>query len=160
MSHASTSVARYILDRAREQGRSLTPMKLIKLVYIAHGWMLGLYGLPLIREDVEAWAYGPVVPELYQAVKRFRASPIPPEEVGLPIDEDEFDEFEIGVMNETLDIYGQRSALALSRMTHAPDTPWDVTYNKIGRSFAISNDLIEDHYEQLYEIHQESVADG
>ena len=160
MSHDSRAVARYLLDQAREHGRAMSPMKIIKLVYIAHGWMLGLYGRPLIREEVEAWAYGPVIPELYQAVKHFRASAIPPEDVIPPADDEEFDEHEQGVMDETLEIYGRRSALALSRMTHAPDTPWDITYNKIGRSFVIPIDLIEDHYEQLYEIHSENVADG
>ena len=160
MSHNSRTVARYLLEKAQEQGRSLTPMKLIKLVYIAHGWMLGMYGQPLIRENVEAWEYGPVVPDLYQAVKRFRASPIPPEEVGPSIDDEEFDELEEGVMNETLDIYGRRTAMQLSRMTHASNTPWDITYNRIGRSFVISNDLIEDHYEQLYEAHSDHGPNG
>ena len=38
-------------------------MHAIKLVYLCHGWMLGIYGRSLIGEPVEAWRYGPVVPE-------------------------------------------------------------------------------------------------
>ena len=126
-------------------------MKLVKLVYIAHGWMLGLYGRPLIREDVEAWKYGPVIRELYHEVKRFRHHPIPPAALVPGEDESDFGEYEKSVMDQTFDIYGRRTALQLSQMTHSPGTPWDVIYNEIGNSFAIPGDLIEDHYARLYE---------
>ena len=132
-------------------------MKLIKLVYISHGWMLGLYGRPLIQEDVEAWKYGPVIYELYREVKKFRSRPVDPGQIGHAsgrANEDEFDEFEEDVMVQVLEIYGKRTAIQLSQLTHSPGTPWDVTYNQIGRSTTISNDLIEDHYARIYEDHQ------
>ena len=151
MSHSCLSVARYILDKAQEQERSLTPMKLIKLVYMAHGWMLGLYGRPLIRENAEAWKYGPVIRELYREIREFRNSPIPPSSVFPPNGEEEFDDLEKSVMDQTVDIYGCYSAIRLSMMTHAKGTPWDIVYNEIGRDFVIPNDLIEEHYMQLYE---------
>jgi len=53
------AVANYLIGKAQSEGRSITPMQLIKLVYIAHGWTLGLYDQPLIGEQVEAWTYGP-----------------------------------------------------------------------------------------------------
>ena len=118
MSHSSISVARYLLDRAHRGGRGLSPMKVIKLVYIAHGWMLGLYGRPLICENVEAWRYGPVIRELYHEVKRFRSGSIPPEKVVPPVDREEFDKREKSVMDQTLDIYGRHGAIRLSQMTH------------------------------------------
>lgn len=151
MSHSSVAVARYLLDQASKAGRPLSPMKLVKLVYIAHGWMLGLYGRPLIREDVEAWKYGPVIRELYHEVKRFRHHPIPPAALVPGEGESDFGEYEKSVMDQTFDIYGRRTALQLSQMTHSPGTPWDVIYNEIGNSFAIPGDLIEDHYARLYE---------
>ncbi len=48
-------VANYFVERAREAKQEIGILKLIKLVYLAHGWHLGLYGIdrPLIREDVE-----------------------------------------------------------------------------------------------------------
>src|SRR5437870_2146380 len=42
--HDSRTVANHFLRLAREKGDFLTPMQVLKLVYIAHGWMLGLYG--------------------------------------------------------------------------------------------------------------------
>lgn len=153
VSHSSLSVARYLLDRAEQDGRVLTPMKIIKLVYMAHGWMLGLYGRPLISDDAEAWRYGPVIPDLYQAVKRFGGKPVPPDSICAPDDETGFDHDEVSIMDQTMNIYGRRTAIRLSRMTHAPGTPWDTIYNKIGDQFVIPNDLIEEHYRQLYEVY-------
>ena len=150
MPHSAISVAKYLLDRANDQGRSISPMKLIKLVYMAHGWSLGLYGTPLIQEPVEAWKYGPVIRELYHKVKDYRSSPIPPGAFGSQRSDDEFSEIEKTVMDQTLEIYGKWSAIELSQLTHAEGTPWDVMYNKIGTSFAIPNDMIEDHYGKLY----------
>ncbi|WP_131993555.1 type II toxin-antitoxin system antitoxin SocA domain-containing protein [Dokdonella fugitiva] len=47
-------------------------MQLLKLVYLCHAWTLGLLGRPLLREEVQAWRYGPVFPALY--TMRSRAS--------------------------------------------------------------------------------------
>src|SRR5699024_341384 len=85
--HDSKVVANRFLKLAQEAGDTLTPMQLLKLVYIAHGWMLGLNGRPLIRDDVQAWQYGPVIPRLYNAVRSFRHHPV---------------EGPIGAPNETL----------------------------------------------------------
>ena len=158
MSHSSLAVARYLLDRGAECGRQLTPMKIIKLVYMAHGWMLGLYGRPLISEDVEAWKYGPVIPALYREIKSFRGNPVPPEQICPPEDETDFDELERSVMDQTMDVYGSHTAIRLSRMTHAPGTPWDTIYNEIRGELVIPNDLIEEHYRELYEAYGD--ADG
>lgn len=156
MNHSALAVAGYLLERASEVPRSLSPMKLIKLVYIAHGWMLGLYGRPLFEEDVEAWRYGPVIRELYHEVKTFRARAVPPNLDGLSSDATEFDEYEQDVMNQVQNVYGKYTAIQLSRLTHSPGTPWDLIYNKFGRDFVIPNDLIEDHYAKMYRKYGES----
>lgn len=71
------TVADAILKIAKSKGVSLTPMQLMKLVYIAHGWSLGLRGIDLFRNRIEAWQYGPVMPDLYHATKQFGRNPIP-----------------------------------------------------------------------------------
>ena len=44
MSYSASAIANEILARATGAGVSLTSMQLIKLVYIAHGWSLAVYG--------------------------------------------------------------------------------------------------------------------
>ncbi len=46
------AIANYFLRRVSQKGRALTPMWVLKLVYIAHAWHLGLRKQPLIDEHV------------------------------------------------------------------------------------------------------------
>lgn len=143
---SSKTVANEFLKLARKADESLTPMQILKLVYIAHGWMLGLYHRPLIRDTVQAWQYGPVIPNLYNAMRQYRSSPV--EEVRFPEGE-ELDKKESDVVSQVFEIYGKLSGPALSRLTHAKDTPWDLVYEQGSFGIVISNDLIEDHYASL-----------
>ena len=77
MPYSAAKVANEMLRLAAERGEALSPLKLLKLVYIAHGWSFPyLLGQPLLAEPAQAWQYGPVVPSLYRATSRFRAAPI------------------------------------------------------------------------------------
>ena len=141
------AVANRFLTLAKENDDTLTPMQLLKLVYIAHGWMLGLYGRPLIHDEIEAWQYGPVIPKLYDAVRVYKSNPVGDIAV---IDGDKIlDEKESSIIEQVYKIYGSLSGPALSRLTHAKDTPWEITSKLKGFWGAISNDIIEDHYQRL-----------
>jgi uncharacterized phage-associated protein len=58
-------VAKYILIQSGE----MTAMKLQKLVYYAQAWSLVWNEKAMFREEIEAWANGPVVRTLYDAHK-------------------------------------------------------------------------------------------
>lgn len=139
----SRTIATYFLKLADERGESLTPMQLIKLVYITHGWMLGLYHRPLIRDQVEAWQYGPVIRNLYNAVRQFGGGAVPNSDLyhGEALDEEAHD-----ILSQVWRIYGDKSGPALSRLTHAKGTPWADVYESDSFGIPIPNDLIEDHY--------------
>lgn len=144
--HDPKSVAEYMLWCARRDGNPLTSMQVLKLVYIAHGWTLGLTGSPLIDEPVEAWQYGPVVPSVYHEYKRFGGgfiSDCPQHRPG------HFSVSERSVLDQVWKQYGHLSGIKLSSMTHQRGTPWDITIRRRGRGAVISNDLIEDHYQSL-----------
>ena len=150
MGHSSQSVAKYFLLKAEEKySMGLSPMKIIKLVYIAHGWMLAVYSKPLINDRIEAWKYGPVIPKLYHVVKTYRDQPIEPHAIKMNID-NEFNENEKALMDKVLEVYKQYSGIELSDITHSAGSPWDTTYNNLmGKE--ISNGLIEDYYRKIYE---------
>lgn len=143
----SSTVADRFLSLARERGVTLTPMQLLKLVYIAHGWMLGLYRRPLIGEEIQAWQYGPVIPRLYNAIRGFRSQPVqgPLKSSNGP----ELDDEERSVVDQVFDIYGRMTGPELSRLTHAPGSPWALTYAPGAFGTVIPNDIIEDHYSRL-----------
>ncbi len=145
--HDSRTVANCFLDLASDCGDSLTPMQVLKLVYIAHGWMLGLYGRPLIKDDVQAWQYGPVIPTLYNAVRDYRSAPVT-RMLREPA-KDFLDPNEKDLVEQVYKIYGKKSGPALSRLTHAPGTPWALTYEPGAFGVVIPTDIIEDHYQRL-----------
>ena len=60
MATSARAVANEFIRLAKADCKSFTPSQLMKLAYIAHGWMLALYQRPLITDRIEAWKYGPV----------------------------------------------------------------------------------------------------
>ncbi len=143
--HSSVSVADRFLDLARAQEDALTPMQLLKLVFLAHGWMLGLYGRPLISEEVQAWQYGPVIPKLYDAVRSFRSMPV----THVTSPKEDFTDLESDIITQVYKLYGQKSGPELSRLTHLQGSPWHAVYKQGSFGTVISNDLIEDYYARL-----------
>lgn len=71
-------IALFMLERAAEQGNKLlTPLEINKLVYIAHGWILGAFGRPLIYNKVnqiQAWNIGPVVVRLHYLISSWHTT--------------------------------------------------------------------------------------
>ena len=69
-------VARFFIDLAKRQndldrGDLMTNLRLQKLLYFAQGWHLARFGRPLFDASIEAWPYGPAVPEAYRAYKEY-----------------------------------------------------------------------------------------
>lgn len=143
----SISIANRFIQLAREDGKTLTIMQILKLVYIAHGWHLGLCHEPLISDEVQAWQYGPVVPKLYQALRHYRTRPvereIPARKSGVlnPSAED--------IIRQVYKLYGRLPGPALSRITHVSGSPWTQVYEPGSFGTVIPDDLIEDYYAGL-----------
>ena len=72
----AAAIGNEFIRLAAAHGRRITPMQAIKLTYIAHGWHLAMTGRPLLRDQVQAWKFGPVLPELYHALKAYGNGPI------------------------------------------------------------------------------------
>ncbi|MBF7695863.1 Panacea domain-containing protein [Acinetobacter rathckeae] len=150
MAHTALQVADKFIRLGMANGQHFTQMQLLKLVYIAHGWTLATSNSPLISNHVEAWQYGPVIPELYHELKYNGAREIPN-----PILNTEaiFSQNEEKAINFTFKNYGNFSAYQLSDITHAQDTPWSKSF---GKSDYIPNDLIANHYKELYQKYMSS----
>lgn len=127
MTYRPNQIADYFLSKYGEEN-DISPMKLIKLVYIAHGWYLGIKGQTLIDENPEAWKYGPVISSLYHQYKHLGNSPMKKEFLKPAKLEEKSDE---KFLDRIWEVYGRHSALELSAKTHMPDTPWSKAWNSV-----------------------------
>lgn len=150
MPHASTKIARRLLDLARNDIHSLTPLELIKMTYLAHGWSLGLRGEPLVDEAVQAWQYGPVFPELYHAIKHYRASPVQDVPAGASESfvANELTQDDDALVQAVYNAYKRFNGVQLSALTHQPGTPWSDTWTRYGKNTPIENDSIREHFKK------------
>jgi uncharacterized phage-associated protein len=131
-------IANEFLSRGAQDHVPVDPMKLQKLLYLAQGWHLAFYGFGLFRQPIEAWRFGPVVPDLYQEFRRYRASPISDLIQGVQ-SLDVVAGPRSGQIRELLDqvwdAYKGYSAIQLSMLTHEPGGAWDLTVRGIGTGF-------------------------
>jgi len=108
-------VAKYILER---QG-SMTTMKLQKLVYYSQAWSVVWDEKPLFAEEIQAWASGPVVRELYDEHKgEFQISVLDKGNT------DNLKSEEKETIDAVLQAYGDKPAQWLSDLTHM-EKPWN-----------------------------------
>lgn len=151
----STLAARRFLGLVESEDPPLTQLKLMKLTYIAHGWHLGVFGVPLIDEAVLAWPHGPVFEDLYYATKNFKKFPVT--QVAKSVREvfldqtgrSKIEEEGLEIIKEVNTKYRKNTAWQLREMTHKSGTPWDKTrvkYGGIRGGPVIDNELIRQHY--------------
>ena len=140
------TISNYFIQKSHETGYSVTAMKLIKLVYIAHGWYLALNkGKSLINEAIQAWKYGPVIHSLYHKLKKYYQYDIL--SIDFPTSE-EIDKEDKIFLDKIWEVYGEYDGLQLSTTTHQPETPWDETYKKGKKFIQIPNNVIQKYYEK------------
>lgn len=109
-------VAAYILKKKK----SLTTVKLQKLVYYCQAWSLVWDERPIFRAKIEAWVNGPVVPTLFRAHQgKFRVS-----KRNFPKgDPEKLTKDEKETVDAVLDHYGDKSAQWLVDLSHL-ESPW------------------------------------
>lgn len=108
-------VASFILN----QNGAMTTWKLQKLVYYCQAWSLVWDEEPLFPEQIEAWANGPVVRELYDVHRgRFKIGPS-----DVPGDARRLSESQVETIRAVLDFYGNKTSQWLVDHTHS-ESPW------------------------------------
>jgi len=146
-------VAAHFIELGLEQSKTVTPMKLQKLIYLAHGIHLARFDTPLINEDIEAWSYGPVIRTVYDAFKSWGNQPItevPEFEVRIggkffrsqldSLTEDEMDTIKLA-----WEIGRDLTGPQLSNWSHSIGSPWEITY-KSGGNKKIGKDIIKGYF--------------
>lgn len=123
--YSANNVAKYFIylasqifggdDKERE---GITNLKLQKILYFAQAYYLAKLGRPLFKEKIEAWAYGPVIPDVYHEFKKYGGRAIISKEDKSSISDEDKE-----ILNKVWDSFGGFSARKLVEIAHA-HTPW------------------------------------
>ncbi len=134
-------VAKYILSEKGE----MSTWKLQKLCYYSQAWSLAWTEEPLFQEEFEAWANGPVCPDLFREHKGMFMCSKTNLSKGNP---DNLSEDQKDTINIVLKDYGQMEPYELREMTHKED-PWKKARGTLAEG-ASCNNVISKEYMGTY----------
>lgn len=116
--HKATDIANWFIKKFAESGDFVTHLKVQKLLYYSEAWSQVINDEELFDGQIQAWAHGPVVPEVFHEFKQHGWNSLPiPEEIP------KFSEKTESILNQVIDTYGELPAKTLENMTHE-DEPW------------------------------------
>jgi len=159
-SYPAKAIANYFINKSViESKEDLTLMKLMKLIYIAHGWKLALSGESLIQENIQAWQFGPVIESIYHEFKQFgnrHIDGLAPKIRNTDTSEIEFFEIEKNdeetksLLDKIWEVYKKFTGIELSNWSHEEGGPWyDIYVRNHGdkkRGSVISNENIKEYF--------------
>lgn len=144
---AATAVAAWFVEFVSDDAeQDLTPLKLQKLVYLAHSLYMDRFHAPLIEEAVQAWKDGPVVKSIYGVYKDFGHAPItmPKRDPARRSWPDEAEQ----TFADVWACFGGYSASKLRSITHDAG-PWKDLWDADSRGTEIPNEAIRDAWAQF-----------
>ena len=136
---AASDVAKYLV-----KSLPMDNLKLQKLLYYSQAVHLVLNNkVPLFPEDIEAWDYGPVVPEVYREYKPYGFENIIidlDEQSSLPLEE-------MRSVDMVMSTFGRLSGTELINQTHH-EAPWRNAYRPGRPSNVISLDSMYEYFKE------------
>ena len=152
MPYSASLIAAVFVAKSIKEEKYLTQMKLQKMVYFAHGYHLAKYAQPLIEEPIQAWKFGPVIPQIYYDYKLYGSDLIMNTNyLSIPyeLEEKEFESLSASAKDAieyTWAVTKNISAAKLSSWTHEPASPWAQVYNENDRETVIKDDIIKQYF--------------
>jgi uncharacterized phage-associated protein len=144
--YKAVNVADYLVylasrENQEKEREGITNLKLQKILYFTQAYCLAKLNKPLFAEDISAWDYGPVVPEVYRKFKCNGSKPIIIEE-----DRSGLMEKDKEIVKKIWDSFGGYSAGRLVDIVHS-HTPWKEAFASYDKT--ISRKVLKDYYSPL-----------
>ena len=151
-------VCHYVIKYSNDKGYGISNLKLQKILYFIQAYFLTCTeeGMPCFSENIEAWEFGPVVPEAYHEYKQYGSGHIPTVNSRIVYSnrdiwsvervpyEDVISRVHKKHINTVVDTFSGYSATALVTLTHKQD-PWKNAY-KPNENNIISIDEIRSYF--------------
>jgi uncharacterized phage-associated protein len=139
-------VAKYIVDKLG----ALDIWKLQKLVYYCQAWSLVWQNRPMFLERIEAWANGPVCPELNKYFHEYyEVSPNSPIWHDSYIYDPEVAWDDHQTIDEVIHEYGNKENYWLRELTHL-ELPWNEARKGVSPMDSSTNEITHDMMRRYY----------
>lgn len=143
--YSALDVARYIILYCNRLGQTISNLKLQKILYFVQAEFLVSNGKPCFSERIEAWDFGPVVPDVYHRYKVYGGASIPC--IGADDNYCPFNEKDRKLADGIIKECAKYSASMLVEITHK-QSPWQKAYQKRSGTL-ISNESIKSFFQEV-----------
>ncbi len=138
--YAALDLAKYIVYKCVNDNEPISNLQLQKILYSIQKYYLQRSGEPFFADDIEAWQFGPVVPNVYYHYCGYGAMPIS--------NATDVVSFDINILKNINIIVEEKRKVSpwlLVLETHRPGGAWDRVYqNGIGNHQVIPLTYIKD----------------
>lgn len=122
-------IAKYIISKCTRDDKPISNLQLQKILYFIQRDYLKNNKYPLFEDDIEAWQFGPVVPEVYYAFCGMGSMKI----IGEYITSQSIDDKDKVFIDAIVETKRVKTPWALVEESHTPGGAWDAVYqNGIG----------------------------
>lgn len=134
-------IAKYIINLCTSRGTPISDLQLQKILYYIQINFFRNYGKAAFENQIEAWQYGPVVPDVYELFGVYGAAKICKFYVGI---ERWFSDAEKKLIEKVVDACLELTAWELVEKSHRVGGPWEATYQR-GRKVEIPIEKIKEY---------------
>lgn len=120
--YQAIDIAKYIIGKCTADNQPISNLQLQKILYFLQRKYLKEQGRPLFSDEIQAWQFGPVVPEVYYQYCGFGSRTI-----GMDYDVT-LDPQDKVLIDEVVEEKRSKKPWELVEETHAPDKAWAQIY--------------------------------
>ena len=157
MAYNVLDVCRYVINYSNDKDYGISNLKLQKILYFIQAYFLISANKKCFEEKIEAWDFGPVVPEAYREYKQFGSGDIPTVTSIVDFNEDNIWDSTVWqykddiitpadklLIKAVVDRFSAHSATDLVYITHH-QAPWRDAYQR-GRNNEITIKAIKEYF--------------
>lgn len=151
MTYDALDISKYIIERGYELGDFVSNLKLQKLLYFVQAEFMIEKDCPCFYNKIEAWAFGPVIPDVYNKYKMFGSGSVPiviepRDDLDYKMIKDLIMEEDKQIIDKVINLFLPYSAASLTDLT-LNQKPWIDAYVcdclKIGE---ITNEALKEYF--------------
>ena len=144
------NLAKYIITKCTLDNKAISNLQLQKILYFIQGAFYFRFKHKAFDDTIEAWDYGPVIPDVYYSYNCYGSEPICKiysnftSLDSLICNEETDAEDEINVINLLIEKLREKNPWDLVKTSHEDNTPWSIIYKGYWRE--INDELIKDYF--------------